>query len=221
MHSTSNVRLVNEQRCRVRELNGFHKTHRVPTENNDHTQRFVAKIAHADIGEDLDVRFADFRKHLGLKRIDLNVSAPISGEGKISTPDFEYVVSVRLDDDPADAVWRREIRNFEEAAPLLTPQFAAVFGKLFDAVEMDTDAQIDVEALIDTVEENESSEILIDYDRTATWCDLSIKGVPAVMSVRSEQILLRALQPMTPASLLKSFLNLQSQVMSINPGLPE
>ena len=77
----ANVTLVKEQRSRVRDLKGYRKSHKVPTEVNGHAISFVTRIATDDISQDLEARFADFRKLMKFKRIEIQVRDAEGGVG--------------------------------------------------------------------------------------------------------------------------------------------
>ena len=79
-----NLALVGEQESRVRDLAGFQKSHRIPEEDSQRSRAFVCRIAAADIDRDLDQRFADIRRELGLKRVQLEVLEPKSGCARIA-----------------------------------------------------------------------------------------------------------------------------------------
>ncbi|MFN9970958.1 MAG: hypothetical protein ACK58T_13815, partial [Phycisphaerae bacterium] len=55
---TTRLSLVKTDGMRVRDLKGFRKAHQVPTEFNEHTQAFVARIAADDINAELETRFS-------------------------------------------------------------------------------------------------------------------------------------------------------------------
>lgn len=215
-----NLALVGEQQSRVRDLSGFQKSHRVPSEVSQQTRNFVRRIAEADVGSDLDQRFADIRRELGLKRIQLEVSGPDGGCGTIVTPAFRYQVSVELsDDDPAAVVWKRRAFGFASSAPVLADSFSAAFGTTFDTVEFAPSQPVDVPAFIDWIEDRTDQPLRPDYDRMATWCRLSTpEQMAATMMVQSHAISLKSLQPVSPAALLQSFFSFRDMLPV--PGIP-
>ena len=215
--SIRNVALVSEQRSRVRDLSGFRKkNHQVPDECNDRTQAFVGKIAAAEIGDDLDTRFAEFRKYFRFKRVDLKVSAPENGFGAISTPWFDYRIAVtHAADDATEAIWRRQVTEFRETSSLLSSEFAAVFGKLFNTVEFQPPEPIDMESFIDSIEGREDDDIGIDYDRTATWCRLTMQKIPGELSVETDCVALITHQPQLPAKLLEAYFSFRNQLTGL------
>ena len=212
----SQIALVSEQRCRVRDLSGFRRSHQVPRECNDRTRNFVGKIAADDINKDLDDRFDEFRRHLELRRVDMKVSDPENGCGAIVTPWFDYRVIVTQDSqESAEAVWRRQVTDFRETAPLMSSGFSAVFGKLFNTVEFEPLEQIDVEAFVDAMETRGDQAIRIDYDRHCTWCDLSLDRIPGKLTVFTDRVAFVTHHADLPAELLSAFFEFRTELNGI------
>ncbi|MCA9049801.1 MAG: hypothetical protein KDA89_13790 [Planctomycetaceae bacterium] len=208
--SLTDLRLVSEHRTHVRELKGFLKTHRVPVVANEHSRKFVAGIAAADISDDLDVQFAAFRKHLKVKRVDISVHEAQDGVGTITTPWFEYRLSVTASaDDAATVLWRRQAANLRSPELLTDSRLSRIFGTLFDTVEFNPPGPIDLEELIDALEERDDESMSIQYDRSVSWCEVSLKPVPGVLKVETERIALRATTPIQPEKLIEGFIRLR------------
>lgn len=203
-----NLALVGEQRSRIRDLSGFRTSHRVPKEHSERTRAFVRRIAADDIGRDLDQRFSDLRRQMQLKRTQLDVSEPKEGRGEITTPEFQYRVTVELcEQDPTTLVWRRSVSDFHTTVSVLSEQFAAAFGTVFDTVVFTPPDPVDVEAFIDWMEEHPDNQLKPEYDRTGTWCRLTASQPQAAeMLVEHRQISLRSLTSCSPDALLSSFL---------------
>ncbi|MEZ6130617.1 MAG: hypothetical protein R3C59_18170 [Planctomycetaceae bacterium] len=208
--------LVSEQRGRVRDLAGFRRSHQVPDECNDRTQSFIAKIAACDISDDLDMRFTEFRRHLKFKRIELKVTEPENGFGAISTPWFDYRITVtHCAEDVTEAIWRRQVTDFRNTSALLSSEFASVFGRLFNTVEFQCPESIDMEAFIDQMEDRNDPDLSVDYDRSSTWCSLTTSRIPGELSVQSDRIALITQQPQLPARLLEAFFQFREQLVGI------
>lgn len=212
-----NLALVCEQQSRVRDLTGFRKSHRVPDESSERTRAFVRRIAADDIGRDLDLRFSDLRRQLQLKRTQLDVAEPHDGRGTITTPEFQYQVTVELcHDEPSDLIWRRCVTDISTPESVLSDSFAAAFGTVFDTVEFTPTDPIDVPGLIDWIEDRSENHLRPEYDRTCSWCRLTAPGPTASeMLVEQHQVSLRSLTPCLPETLLKSFLALQTLLPSV------
>lgn len=210
------VALVSEQRLLVKSLAGFRKTHQVPTDVNDRTQQFVGRIAGEDIGEDLDQRFTEFRRHFGFKRVDLRVNEPDGGMGAIATPWFEYRVTVMIaEDDASEAVFRRQVSDFHDPKALMSSEFATVFANVFNTIEFEPPVAIEMEEFIDTMEERDNDSMSIEFDRTATWCELTVPSIPGTLLVESDRVALVTNQPQLPARLLEAFLSFQEHLPTI------
>jgi hypothetical protein len=209
-----NLALVGEQRGRVRDLLDFRKSHRIPEDHSERAQAFIRRIATSDLEADLDLRFAELRQHLGFKRIDMDVAEPVDGAASIQTPLFCYRVSIRLcDEDVNTTVCERRVDGFADPKPLLSDQFAAAFGSTFDSVAIAPAEPVDVESFIDWVEEQSDSQLVAEYDRTATWCRvLFAEQQSASMLIESDAIALTSMDPASPASLLRSFMELREQL---------
>ena len=211
-----NLVLVQKQRSRIRDLSGFLKTHRIPTDDSDRARVFVGRIATDEINGDLDERFAVFRRELGLKRTQMQVSDADGGVGFIRTPNFTYQLSIGLDaDDSSQAVWRRQVADFRDPAPLLADDFSRVFGTMFDTVEFVPPEPIEIEEFIDQMEDSPSDDLRLDYDRSATWCRVSNTTLNAEMTIEQDCIAMQSLQPGSPAALLKSFFAVRDSLPGI------
>ena len=221
MHSSAeqhvtNVALVSEQRQRVRDLSGFRKAHSVPIANTERTQSFVGRIASNEIGEDLDARFHEFRKNFRFKRSDLVVSEPENGEGAITTPWFEYRITITHDPHtPSEVTWRRQVTQFHDPVPLLSPEFATVFGMVFDTVEFEPAEPIHIEAFIDSIEDGDDDSLNLDYDRQSTWCELTTALIPGRLVVESDRVAFVTHEPQLPARLLNAFFEFRTQLTGL------
>ncbi len=208
--------LVRQQPGRIRDLKGFRKGHQIPTEVSEHTQSFVGRIAEEDLRQDLDERFEEFRRQLKFKRVDISVTDPTCGAGQISTPWFDYQVSVIHDANDATAViWRRQLSEFRQIDKLDSPELAAVFGTTFDTVELSPPAAIDIAALIDHIEDEADERISLEYDRQTTWCAVTIRGISGQMKFTSDRIGLVIHQAQAPGKLLESFFKVRSRITEI------
>ena len=181
--------LVRQQAGRIRDLKGFRKGHQIPSDVSEHTQSFVGRIAEDDLRLDLDERFDEFRRLLKFRRVEILVTDPASGVGQISTPWFDYHVSVIHDaDDAAAVIWRRQLSEFRQIDKLDSAELASVFGSTFDTVELSPPVAIDIAALIDQIEDEADDRVSLNYDRQATWCSVSIRGISGEMRFTSDRI---------------------------------
>lgn len=206
------VSLVREQQTRVRDLAGFRRGHKVPTEHSERAVAFVARIAAADISEDLEQRFLDIRKHLKFRRIDVQVSEPEGGQAVIATPWFDYGIRATLTaDDPESVCWQRTLSEFRQPKQLSNPALALVFGTTFDTVRLEPPEMPSVSDLIDQLEAGDPSAVTIDYDRQATWCHLTFSGVAGRIRICELGISLTTAQPKSAPQLIASFLQVRER----------
>ena len=217
-NQVNGLALVREQRHRVRDLSGFKKNlHKVPTEVSERTQVFVGRIAYQEISADLDARFAEFRQHFAFRRSELRVSEPDEGTAAIGTPWFDYRVTMRhSDDDFSETILRQQVTDFREPEALFSSEFATVFGTLFDTVEFDPPDAIHVDEFIDHLEDRADESLRLDYDRTASWCQLKADRIPGELHVTAERISLKTQQPELPSLLLKSFFQFHDCLVRID-----
>ncbi|MFO0825097.1 MAG: caspase family protein [Gemmataceae bacterium] len=75
-----------ETHGKIKDLQGYRKTHSLPERANEWARKYVNRVAVADIKADLDNTFDMVREQFGFKRKDLDVSAERDGMGYIRTP---------------------------------------------------------------------------------------------------------------------------------------
>lgn len=213
----TNIVLLCERQMSVRDLEGFRKSHQVPNEESEHTQAFVRRISNGDIGADLDIRFAEFRRHFKFKRVDLKVQDPSDGFGAIVTPLFDYRVSAAMSSgDPSSVAIRSHVTNFCGPDVLLSPAFSAVFGSLFNSIEVTPTHPIHIETLIDTIEDREDSIVSVQYDRSVAWCRLSVTGETGELLVETDRMQLLLGQAAVPKKLLDTFLRFREVLRGLD-----
>lgn len=209
-----NVALVGQRIDRVRNLAGFKTSHRVPDVVNAFTRAFVARIAAAQIDEDLANIYDRLRDEFRLKRAEMTVATPTDGKGSIATPFFDYSVVVSLNSrDPSQVIWQRQVSGIREPARVLADAFAAVFGCLFNTVELAPPRPLDLEAFIDRIENLESEQITLAYDKEATWCRVSMAGIAGEIVLTAQSLSLSQRNPKSPGHLLQSFLDFQTALI--------
>ena len=205
----SRLSFVQERRLRVRDLGGFRRGHQAPVEYSDHTAAFVAKIAAVDLSAELDERFADFRRVLKCRRTELQASDPECGTAVITAPGFEYRVTASLAaDEPSEVIWRRQLSGFSDRERICAPELAQVFPNVFDTVEFQPLQPPDPAAVIDRIEDQRPAELVLDYDRHATWCTLTLPRQHVELRITLELVCMRLRQPATPEVLLNLFQHL-------------
>lgn len=131
------------------------------------------------IEEDLGRVHARAREALGYKRKDLQVDLSEKNAGRLTTPDFEYLVRV------ADEVWVREVSlpSLEAGSRL-----SGIFGEEMDTIVLRFKEPIDVAEVIDRAEGYPPEELKVDYDPQCRWCEISPAAVPATLRVENREI---------------------------------
>lgn len=209
-----NVALVGQRIDRVRNLTGFKTAHRVPDEVNDVTEAFIARITAGQIDGDLGNLHAAMRHHFRFKRAEMMVSGPADGTASISTPYFDYSVSVSLNSaNPSQVVWRRQISEIREPVQILTDAAQQVFGSMFNTVELASTQTIDLATFIDRLEDLHSDRITLTYDKEATWCQINLDEVVGEIELTAQTLSLRQRNPKSPGHLWQSFLDFQTALI--------
>ena len=215
--SVSEISFVNRTSGRVADLSGFKKkTHQVPVELSEYTRAFVARIAEQDLVDDLDRQFADLRRHFKFKRSQMEVQDPDDGVGAIVTPQFEYRASIQIDEsDPSMYVRTQEVSRLTSPEALLSAEFELAYGEMFNAIEVTPPGLINMEDFIDSVEDMDKHTLKIDFDRNATWCQLSILRVPGEMTVYTNRISLQLTQTFPPTRLIDAFFQFREELKGV------
>ena len=91
-----------------------------------------------------------------------------------------------------------------------------VFARAFDTIEFAPPDSITIEEFIDMMEAKDDESMSIEYDRTGTWCELTVESIPGTLLVESDRVALTTNQPELPAKLLEAFLSFQKHL----PALP-
>jgi hypothetical protein len=211
--SSVRVRLVNHQIRPLKEMPSFQKQHRVPATAKE-GKGFLNSLARDQIQSDLDEKFSALRNGFGFKRREMSVADPYEGCGSIETPFFNYEFSVDfLDQDPTKVCLQRTIKDIRETTSLLNPVFSQIFGNQFNTLELRFSEPLNLEAIVDAVEDLDSDQIIVQYDKDLTWCELHFAD--ASRSVRLEGKLLSIASPMnstSPADLLRMLADVQQRI---------
>lgn len=177
-----------QERIRVKTLSGFRQgLHHSPKWSNRQAEEFVARIAHGEIEADLNARFAEIRQNLGYRRRQVEVRPPGDGDASIRTPDFQYTISVGLDEDPALVVITRELSDVHRPEILADDRLARTFDETFDSVRLSFDRPIDVEDLVDLAE---AGRMPVAYPPDCSSCTIQAAD-GATIRVTGSHLLLR------------------------------
>jgi hypothetical protein len=214
MSASEEVQLVSETITPIKELKGFTKGGRVPTSTSPGDVRYVTQLAKGDIDADLDKRFSALRSGFGLKRKELQVAEPEEGVGVITTPSFNYEISLTLDDErPGKVTWRRCVGGITDPSVLSSDAFGEVFGAEFSTLEVTVPGGLDVEAIVDCVEDADPSTVKIDYDKDVTWCEIELADSPTRVNVTAEAIQVSSRSETSPAELIEAYVEVQARFL--------
>ena len=217
------VLLAFRHRELVRNLPGFKKSnHRVPDEVNARTQLFVGKLGEDRVRLDLDHVFDSLRAAFRFKRTELQAIETEEGAGSITTPFFRYTSCVYQNpSDASEAILQRDVSEIAAPDQLLTDNFAAVFGDVFDTVEFVPQSAIDLEVLIDRIEELDDPRVSLAYDRQVSCCEITIAGTKAKIQVTADAFRIIHPEPQAPRILVESFFSVQNALVDFSTLVDE
>jgi len=211
---TPEIQLIAEQRVALKDLKGISKTAATPKKGVPLSQKYLNDLASEHLEEDLETTFAKLRSNYRFKRKELRADGPADGIGVITTPAFIYeVVAVPLDDDNRKVVLRRCIRQIADAEAIASEEFAKVFGTDFNQLQVASEVALDLEEIIDCVEDADSQDVEIDYDKDVTWCKIGVAGMRTTITVDANRFLVTGPSDVSPDELIDSFLEMQNTFM--------
>ncbi|QDU31744.1 Caspase domain protein [Anatilimnocola aggregata] len=198
----------------IRSLAGFKKTQAVPDAVNSYARALVTQLAASEIEQDIGEIRDKLRQEFSFKRRDLEATIPGDGTGSILTPYFCYSVTVSLNPaNPAEVIWRRQVAEIKEPEQILSPAFELVFPKKFSAVEFSPPVPINLADFIDQLEETGDQRVKLDYDSAATWCKLTIKGIPGQIAISPTNFAIVHPRAESPRLLLDAFFKIQAMLV--------
>ena len=210
----NNVTFLASRTSSVRSLSGFKKGNSIPDRANMAAQSFVVQLAQEQISQDLKSVFAALKSAFKFKRADVAVTDQGDGTGTITTPYFNYSISVEIDpSNPSQVVWRRNVDAIRKPEEIFSDAFASVFASVFDSVEFTTPEPIDLYQLIDAVEDLEDERIEMEYDPGGTECIMSIVGITGEIHVTKQSLKIVHERAEAPNYLLRSFFSIQSTLV--------
>jgi hypothetical protein len=201
--------LHTETTAKVKSLSGFRRFHHVPEHVTPWARQFVAEIAAEDVKADVDGVYAAIREHLGYKRRDVEAGVE-QGCGFVRTPDFDYQVSVTLEDeDPTTAVWRREVVHIRTPEVVLGEGFQAIFGGSFDTLLFEFAGPFDVRAWVDRVEDEAPEGVKLRCASDCSLCEISAAGFPGTIRLRADRVEIQGRRSLRSADLAEALLHFQ------------
>jgi hypothetical protein len=201
--------LHTETTAKVKSLSGFRRFHHVPEHVTPWARQFVAEVAAEEIKADVDAVYSAIRENLGYKRRDVEAGVA-TGCGYVRTPDFDYQVSVALDEeDPSTVVWRREVIHIRTPEVVLGEGFQSVFGGSFDTLLFQFAGPFDVQAWVDRVEDEAPEGVKLRCASDCSLCEISAAGFPGTIRLRPDRVEIQGRRSLRSADLAEALLRFQ------------
>ena len=222
MPKNPDISFVALQQIPVKELKGISKAVGASASKGPVSQKYLNDLAQAELDADLDVTFAKLKSSFKFKRKEIAADGPVDGMGVITTPHFFYEVTVApMEDTPRNVVIRRSVRGIASADVITGQEFFAAFGTRFNQLEVACEKPLDLESIIDQIEDADSSDVDLDYDKDITYCTISLNSMRTSIAVQPNLIHVKGPGDVTPADLVHSFFEMQNCFMeSLNLSEP-
>lgn len=212
MAGTTKLKFLEQRSELIKQLPGFQKHFRVPTSANASDQKFIAQLTEPLLDNDLQDTFSTLRKSFGLKRKEISVDGPFEGSGMVETPFFKYEIRAEIDEEtPSRVTFTRSVFDITEFARVIAGPFDEVFGQRFSTLIVDVENQLDLEAIVDAIEDEEPEGVSVDYDKDLTWCEIQLLESTATIIVEPNAISVQSVRETTPKQLLERFTEIQRQ----------
>ena len=218
MPTPRRVVLWSDTRVRVKDMPGFRKTHTVPDRVSAATSRFLAAIAADELIAERDAVYAAVRQHFGLKRRQVSAAASEGGVS-VRTPEVEYTCEISLAaDDPARAVWRRQLVPLRGLDVLRRPEFHATFGPLLGTLSFEYDDPLDVAGLVDAIEDDAPPGVAVRCGADSSWCEVRLAGFSGSIRVERHRLDVRGRFGTGTKGLVEAFLTLEHWITRTAAG---
>jgi hypothetical protein len=177
---------------RVKDLQGFRKSFKLPDHAGPSNRKFIAKCAINDIRDDVDHVLEAVREHFKAKRKDLDTVVNHDGTGYLHAEQFEYQIRVELDPiDPTRVNWHREVGQFENLTVLRSPAFEAVFGQIFDELAFEFESPMGMEQFIDRLEESQPPGLQLHLTDGGSTVEIKMTGLSGSVTVDAQHLRVR------------------------------
>lgn len=216
METRQRLRIYSDRVQAIKQLSGYRKGSKLPDQASDSANKWVASMAESELDEDLQQTLDRLREAFRFKRRELQIDGPMDGLGVITTPFFTYQITVEVSpEDPAQVLWRRELRQIEDIQKVVTPEFDQCFSPAMWVLEIPVSEPMDIEEVIDNIEDAENESIDIHYDKDCTWCDVRIDEISGTLRVTSEAFVISPASSIKPKQVFESLLAMRSKLAEI------
>lgn len=210
--------ILAERSVGVRQLKGRPKNFRWSTTDWDSRQRQLAQWAEDDLEQEIDRLFSQLRSRFELKRRDITVTGPHLGTASLATPSLDIEISLLADADDAEtATWRWAITRIREPEVLTSHSLDGLLDIPPNKIAIELDLPLDLEAIIDYIEDHPESELAVDYDRNATWCEVSLPNSPLLVRIDDESIVAASRSSLAIDQLLAAWVDFQRRFSAALP----
>lgn len=209
--------LLAESVVSIKRLAGYtkNKRHFLPDHHSSRAQSFINEVADTDLKEDVERVRSALKTVFQLRRTQLSAQYDGEGGATITTPFFNYNISVaQSPDDPASVVWRRSVDAIVEPEQVLSAAFDQVFAQVFDTVELSLHGAVDLEQLIDTIEAGDRNAIQVEYNDQPqiASCTITVHGYNVAIRVTPGTFAVVHPRPQLPKRLVQSLFEIQDSL---------
>lgn len=193
---------------KISKLSGFIKgKHHVPSSSDAWAEKFVINISQKEIEDSISQTFEKIRTSMGYLRKDITV-----GHGKIITPDFEYTVECRQDEEqPELAIITKSLTNISPNI-VMKDEFNELYVDAFSELVFDFIQGINLQEFIDEIETRKPKEIALNYPYDCSYCDVMLKGFSHVIHMTPISVAIRSSDVLAPKILLEAFFEMQKKL---------
>lgn len=216
----------------VKALRGFKKSHHtVPDAANAITNAFLGKICEPELSAEAEQLFQAVRTGLAYKRKDVSLTVT-SPQAALVTKDFSVDLLYTLEEaDPAHYTTTTTLHGLRNIELTRTTEFATIFAGKFSEISFALKKGVRVEAVIDAIENLESSSsggasetaagLVVNYPSDYRDCTITVEGVDAQVRCTGAALEIVFRRAGSPADLCDAFLAIREafQISKVLAGL--
>lgn len=147
-----NIALVGLEADSIKRLSGFKKNHTVPENVNSATKAFVISIGSGDLKSLQNELYESIHSKMRVRYSDMKVDESEDGF-TIICPAFDVQAELaQSSENPSEYEIRTSVDSFREPGILLTKEFADVFDRHLDQIEVSFNRREDLDQIVKRVE---------------------------------------------------------------------